>query len=254
MVSREIRIGQIFVQLADSLVSDFDVTELMHQLADACLELLEVDAAGLMLVGANGEPRLVASAPDMMHDIEVFELQSAEGPCLDTIRTGKAVTNVDVHQAKERWPRFTAEALAAGIRSTHALPLRLRGDLIGAVNLFSKAEQQLSDGDVALGQALADVATIALLQQRAIRDPSILGEQLQVALNTRIVIEQAKGILAERSGLHPAETLHYLRTYAKASGQPLQSVARQVIEGRLPSTELIPEGSPSEPRTDSRGR
>ncbi len=247
MVSREIRIGQVFVQLADTMVNDFDVAELMLQLADACLELLQVDAAGLMLVDASGGLRLVASAPDMMHDLEVFELQSDEGPCLDTIRTGKAVTNVDVHQAKERWPRFTAEALAAGIRSTHALPLRLRGDLIGAVNLFSKAEQQLSDGDVALGQALADVATIALLQQRSIRDHSILAEQLQVALNTRILIEQAKGVLAERSGLHPADTLHYLRSYARNSGQPLQSIARQVIEGQIASTELIPEETPSEP-------
>ena len=247
MVSREIRIAQVFVQLADTLVSDFDVAELMLQLADACLELLEVDAAGLMLVDASGGLRLVASAPDMMHDLEVFELQSDEGPCLDTIRTGKAVINIDVIQARERWPRFTAEALASGIRSTHALPLRLRGDLIGVVNLFSKAEQHLSDGDVALGQALADVATIALLQQRASRDHSILAEQLQVALNTRILIEQAKGILAERSGLHPAETFHHLRTYAKDSGQTLQSTARQVIEGRLPSTKLIPEGKPSQP-------
>ena len=247
MVSREIRIAQVFVQLADTLVSDFDVAELMLQLADACLELLDVDAAGLMLIDSSGGLRLVASAPDMMHDLEVFELQSDEGPCLDTIRTGKAVINVDVIQARERWPHFTAEALASGIRSTHALPLRLRGDLIGVVNLFSKAEQHLSDGDVALGQALADVATIALLQQRASRDHSILAEQLQVALNTRILIEQAKGILAERNGLHPAETFHYLRTYARDSGQTLQSVARQVIDGRLPSTELIPEGRPSQP-------
>ena len=242
MVSREIRIAQVFVQLADTLVGDFDVAELMLQLADACIELLEVDAAGLMLIDATGGLRLVASAPDMMHDLEVFELQSDEGPCLDTIRTGKAVINVDVHQARERWPRFTTEALAAGIRSTHALPLRLRGELIGAVNLFSKAEQNLSHGDVALGQALADVATISLLQQRTGRDHSILAEQLQVALNTRILIEQAKGILAEHTGLHPAETSKYIRTYARKHSQPLQSVAWQVIKGRLAATELIPEG------------
>jgi GAF domain-containing protein len=246
MVSREVRIGQVFVQLADTMVSDFDVAELMLQLADACLELLQVDAAGLMLVDAGGELRLVASAPDMMRDLEIFELQSDEGPSLDTVRTGKAVINIDVRQAKERWPRFTAEALTAGIRSTHALPLRLRGELIGAVNLFSRAEQRLSDGDVALGQALADVATIALLQQRASRDHSILAEQLQVALNTRILIEQAKGILAERSGLHPAETFHHLRAYARESGEPLRSVAWQVIDGRLAS-ELISRETPIEP-------
>jgi GAF domain-containing protein len=231
------------VELADTMVSDFDVAELMLQLADACLELLEVDAAGLMLIDANGDLRLVASAPDMMHDLEVFELQSDEGPCLDAIRSGRAVINVDVQDATERWPRFTAEALTVGIRSTHALPLRLRGDLIGAMNLFSRAEQRLSEGDVALGQALADVATIALLQQRASRDHTILAEQLQVALNTRILIEQAKGVLAERSGLHPADTFRYLRTYARTTGQPLRSVAWQVINGGLPSTTLIPRGA-----------
>ncbi|HYP45460.1 MAG TPA: GAF and ANTAR domain-containing protein [Propionibacteriaceae bacterium] len=247
MVTREIRIAQVFVRLADTLVGDFDVAELMLELAEACIELLDVDAAGLMLVDGSGELRLVASAPDMMHDLEVFELQSEEGPCLDTMRTGKAVINVDVMQAQERWPRFTAEALEAGIRSTHALPLRLRGDLIGAVNIFSKAEQHLSDGDVALGQALADVATISLLQQRTGRDPLILAEQLQAALNTRILIEQAKGVLAERSGLHPAATFHYMRAYAQQHIQPLHSVARQVIDGRLSSTKLIAEGSPSEP-------
>jgi len=243
---REIRIAQVFVQLADSLVGDFDMAEMLLQLADACIELLEVDAAGLMLVDASGELRLVASSPDMMHDLEVFELQSDEGPCLDTIRTGKAVINIDIAQARERWPRFTAEALESGIRSTHALPLRLRGDLIGAINLFSKAEQHLSEGDVALGQALADVATISLLQQPTSRDHSFLAEQLQVALNTRIVIEQAKGILAERSGLHPAQTFHYLRDYAREHKEPLQSAARQVIEGRLASKQLIPEGASAE--------
>lgn len=246
MVTREIRIGQVFVQLADTLVSDFDVAELMSQLADACIELLEVDAAGLMLIDASGELQLVASAPDLMHDLEAFELQSEEGPCLDTIRTGKAVINVDVLQARERWPRFTAEALAAGIRSTHALPLRLRGDLIGAMNLFSRAEHHLSDGDVALGQALADVATISLLQQRPTGDQSFLAEQLQVTINTRILIEQAKGLLAERSGLHPADTYPYLRTYARNHGQTLHSVAWQVIDRVLPTTELIPARNHSE--------
>jgi transcriptional regulator with GAF, ATPase, and Fis domain len=243
MVSREIRIAQVFVQLADTLVGDFDVAELMLQLADACIDLLEVDAAGLMLIDPSGELRLVASAPDMMHDLEIFELQSEEGPSLDTIRTGSAVLNVDVRQARERWPRFTAEALRAGIRSTHALPLRLRGDLIGTVNLFTKAEQHLSQSDVALGQALADVATISLLQQRTSRDQTILAEQLQVALNTRIMIEQAKGVLAELSGLHPADTLRYLRAYARTQGHSLQSVALQVINGQLVSTELIPQSS-----------
>jgi transcriptional regulator with GAF, ATPase, and Fis domain len=226
------------------------VAELMLQLAEACTELLEVDAAGLMLLDAGGQLRLVASTPDMMHDLDMFELQSEDGPCLDSIRTGEAVINVDVAQAKQRWPQFTVEAIAAGMRSTHALPLRLRGDLIGAINLFSKAEQHLSDSDVALGQAFADVATISLLQHRASRDHSILAEQLQMALNTRILIEQAKGTLAELSGLHPAETFRHLRAYAKSSGQPLHLVARQVLEARLTATELMNAEATANPDAD----
>jgi GAF domain-containing protein len=240
MLSREARIGQLFVELADTLIDDFDVVELLHRLAEACTEVLEVDAAGLMLTDLRGGLRLVAWSPDAMKRLEVFELQTDEGPSMDAIRTGRAVVNVDVTEARERWPRFTAAALAADIRSAHALPLRLRGQLIGVMNLFSTEEQRMSENDIALGQALADVATISLLQQRAIRDQSILAEQLHAALNTRIVLEQAKGMLAELSGLSPAETFHYLRDHARRTGQLLRAVAQQVIDGQLDSTELIP--------------
>jgi transcriptional regulator with GAF, ATPase, and Fis domain len=240
MLSREARIGQLFVELADTLIDDFDVVELLHRLAEACTEVLEVDAAGLMLTDLRGGLRLVAWSPDAMKRLEVFELQTDEGPSMDAIRTGQAVVNVDVTEARQRWPRFTAAALAADIRSAHALPLRLRGQLIGVMNLFSTEQQRMSQNDIALGQALADVATIGLLQQRAIRDQSILAEQLHAALNTRIVLEQAKGMLAELSGLSPAETFRYLRQHARRTGQSLQAVAQQVIDGQLDSTELIP--------------
>jgi transcriptional regulator with GAF, ATPase, and Fis domain len=240
MLSREARIGQLFVELADTLIDDFDVVELLHRLAEACTEVLEVDAAGLMLTDLRGGLRLVAWCPDAMKRLEVFELQTDEGPSLDAIRTGQAVVNVDVTEARQRWPRFTAAALAADIRSAHALPLRLRGQLIGVMNLFSTEQQRMSQNDIALGQALADVATIGLLQQRAIRDQSIVAEQLHAALNTRIVLEQAKGMLAELSGLSPAETFRYLRQHARRTGQSLQAVAQQVIDGQLDSTELIP--------------
>jgi transcriptional regulator with GAF, ATPase, and Fis domain len=240
MLSREARIGQLFVELADTLIDDFDVVELLHRLAEACTEVLEVDAAGLMLTDLRGGLRLVAWSPDAMKRLEVFELQTDEGPSMDAIRTGQAVVNVDVTEARQRWPRFTAAALAADIRSAHALPLRLRGQLIGVMNLFSTEQQRMSQNDIALGQALADVATIGLLQQRAIRDQSILAEQLHAALNTRIVLEQAKGMLAQLSGLSPAETFRYLRQHARRTGQSLQAVAQQVIDGQLDSTELIP--------------
>ena len=252
MVSRETRIGQLFVELADTLTDDFDPVELMQQLAEACLELLDVDATGLMLLDPRGRPRLVASSPDLMHDLELFELQSDEGPCLDVIQTGQPVLNVQVLQAQDRWPRFTAVALEAGMQSTHALPLKLRSTLVGAVNLFARKEQHLSEGDVALGQALADVAAIGLGQQRVTRDPAMLAEQMQAALDTRNVVEQAKGMLAEHSGLHPGDTFPYLRAHARQTHQTLDHVAKRVVRGQLSMADVLPgdpgASDPCEPR------
>ena len=232
-MSRESQIGRLFVTLADTLVDDFDVVELLHTLAEACVELLDVDAVGLMLADLRGGIQLVAFSPESLQSLEMFELQVDEGPCLDSFRTGEAVVNMSITNALQRWPRFTAEAHAAGIVATHALPLRLRGEIIGAMNLMSASEQMLAEADIALGQALADVATIGLLQQRAIREQSLLAEQLQTALNSRVMIEQAKGVLAERTGTTPAEAFRDLRRYARSSGTTLASVAHAVIEGTL---------------------
>ena len=236
--SREARISELFVTLADTLVDDFDVVDFLHSLATACIELLDVDAAGLMLADPRGGLRLVASSPAELRDLEVFELQADEGPCLDTFRTGEPVVNVDLNEAQDRWPVFTEAALAMNLRSTHALPLRLRGQLIGAMNLFSHTEQHLSEADLILGQALADVATISLLQHRAIREQALLAQQLQSALDSRILVEQAKGVLAERSGLTPTETFGYLRGHARATQQTMTVVATAIIEGRLDFGEL----------------
>ena len=236
--SREARISELFVTLADTLIDDFDVVDFLHSLAEACIELLDVDAVGLMLANARGGLRLVASAPDRMMDLEVFELQTDEGPCLDTFTTGRPVVNVKIREAEDRWPAFTAAALAADLRSTHAIPLRLRGQLIGAMNLCSTKVQRLSEADLVLSQALADAATISLLQQRAITEQSLLAQQLQTALDTRILVEQAKGVLAERSGLSPNETFGYLRGYARTNRQSLSVVAVAVIEGSLSFDQL----------------
>ncbi len=241
--SRESRISRLFVTLADTLVDDFDVVEFLHGLAAACVDLLQVDAVGLMLADDRGQLRLVASSPDAIHELEVFELQADEGPCLDTFRSGRPVVNVTQDQARERWPAFMTAARAADIRSMHALPLRLRGEVIGAMNLFATSERSLSEADVGLGQALADVSTIGLLQQRAIQQHSLLAEQLQVALTTRILVEQAKGVLAERTGLTPAETFPHLRRHARNTGRTLQDVAQSVVDGRLDTRRLLPEPS-----------
>ncbi len=241
-LAREARISELFVTLADTLIDDFDVVDFMHSLAEACIELLGVDAAGLMLANRQGGLRLIAWSPEEIRDLELFELQTDEGPCLDTFHTGQPVVNIDLADAQDRWPRFTAAALAADMRSTNALPLRLRGQVIGAMNLFSTANQVLSEPDLSLGQALADVATIGLLQQRAIHEQSILAAQLQTALDSRILVEQAKGVLAERSGLTPAETFGLLRRHARTTRQTLSTVAQQVIEGRLDFAQLSTPG------------
>ena len=168
-----------------------------------------------------------------MHILEAFEAQSNEGPCPDCYRTGQPVVNLDLATAHGRWPRFTPRALVAGFRSVHALPMRLRNDTIGALNLFRTHEGRMSESDVNAAQSLADVASIAILQYRADIDLRALNEQLTYALNSRIVIEQAKGIVGERSGIDMAQAFSLLRNYARNNGRRLLDIAREVIDGTL---------------------
>ena len=226
------------MELADTLVADFDVVELLTRLTDRCVDVLEVDAAGLMLVSVEGDLRVMASSSEAVRVLELFEVQSQEGPCLDCYRTGRAVVNQDLTLTNGRWPRFTAEALAGGIRAVHALPMRLRGNVIGALNLFHAEPTHLPDADVEAAQALADVATIAILQHRAALEAQVLNEQLSQALNTRIVIEQAKGVVAERQGLDMEQAFAHLRTHARNHNRRLADVAREVIAGTLPAEAL----------------
>jgi transcriptional regulator with GAF, ATPase, and Fis domain len=230
-MSRNLDVGPVFVELADTLVTDFDVVEFLHTLARRCVELLEVNAAGLILADQRGKLRVAASSSEAVRLLELFELQNDEGPCLDCYRTGNAIINTDAASAASRWPRFTAESQAAGFHSVHALPLRLRLDVIGALNLFRSAPGLLGTEEIELGQALADIATIGLLQARAIREREILAEQLQAALNSRIVIEQAKGVLAAAGNLAMDEAFELMRGHARRSGRRLHEVARGVIEG-----------------------
>ena len=175
---REAMLARTFVELADTLVADFDVVELLTLLADRCVDVLDVDAAGLMLVAPDGDLRVMASSSEAMRVLELFELQAQEGPCLDCYRTGQPVVNQDLAAVDGRWPRFAAEALAAGFRSVHALPMRLRGTVIGALNLFHIEPGEMRRADIDAAQALADVATIAILQHRAALEAQVLNEQL----------------------------------------------------------------------------
>jgi GAF domain-containing protein len=235
---REGMLAKALVELADTLVADFDVVDLLTLLTDRCVDVLDVGAAGLMLVAPDGDLRVMASSSETMRVLELFELQAQEGPCLDCYRTGEPVVNQDLAEVDGRWPRFAAEALAAGFHSVHALPMRLRGTVLGALNLFHVEPGRMRDSDVNAAQALADVATIAVLQHRAALEAQVLNEQLNNALNTRIVIEQAKGMVAEREGLDMEQSFIALRRHARNHNLRLADVARDVIDGVLTASAL----------------
>jgi len=237
-MTREAKFARTLVELADTLVAGFDVVELLTVLADRCVEVLEVGAAGLMLVAPDGNLRVMASSSEAMRLLELFELQAREGPCLDCYRTGEPVVNQDLAIANGRWPRFSSEALATGFHSVHALPMRLRGTVIGALNLFHLEPGEMRQVDIDSAQAFADVATIAILQHRASLEAQVLNEQLHHALNSRIVIEQAKGIVAERQHLNMEQAFSTLRNYARNHNCRLVEVAEAVIDGSLSAPSL----------------
>jgi GAF domain-containing protein len=230
-MARETLLARALVELADNLVSDFDVAELLVVLTDRCVDVLDVSAAGIMLASPAGDLRVMAASSEEMRLLELFELQSQEGPCLDCYNTGQPVVNVDLAGDDPRWPQFAERATAAGFASVHALPMRLRGSILGALNMFNVHAGQMRPADLAAAQALADVATIAIIQHRAAAEARLLNEQLTEALNTRIVIEQAKGMIAQRRGVDMATAFTALRDHARTHNLRLADVARDVIDG-----------------------
>ncbi|HKN38856.1 MAG TPA: GAF and ANTAR domain-containing protein [Acidimicrobiia bacterium] len=230
---REALLARTFVELADTLVDDFDVVELLTLLAHRCVEMLDVAAAGLMLVAPEGDLRVVASSSEEMRLVELFELQSQEGPCPDCYRTGEPAVTENLAADDSRWPRFGPVAREAGFLSAQALPMRLRGVTIGTLNLFRAKVGTLEESDVVAAQALADVATIAILQHRAAIQAHLVVDQLNHALNSRILIEQAKGILAERAGLDMEGAFSWLRKHARNHNLLLVDVAQSIIDGKL---------------------
>ena len=237
---------QTLVELADSLVDDFDVVELLSLLAGRSVEVLGVAAAGVMLVAPEGDLRVVASSSEAMRVLELFELQADEGPCLDCYGRGCAVINEDLAAVDGRWPRFAPVAVEAGFRFVHALPMRLRGSIIGALNLFGSGDAALAEKEIVAGQALADVATIAVLQQRVAVEAQVINDQLDHALTSRVVIEQAKGVLAERAGLPMESAFATLRQHARDHNLRLADVARSVIDKTLaPGSVVAPRRRPS---------
>ncbi|MEW6153835.1 MAG: ANTAR domain-containing protein [Actinomycetota bacterium] len=232
MMAGDTLLVKTLVQLADNLVEDFDVVDLLSLLADRCVEILDLGAAGVMLASPEGDLRVVASSSEAMRVVQLFEVQADQGPCLDCYRARSAISNVELASSGVRWPRFVPVALDAGFEVVHALPMRLRDTVIGAQNLFGR--QRLDDGELAAAQALADIATIAILQQRVVDEARLVNDQLNLALTTRVVIEQAKGVLAERAGLSVDAAFDTMRRYARYNNLRLADVARRVVDRSLP--------------------
>jgi len=222
------------VEMADTLVDDFDVIDLLTGLADRCVSLLGISAAGVMLASPGGTLTLVASSSDAMRVVELFELQAEEGPCLDAFRTGEAVEPESLQLERGRWPQFSAVAIEAGFRSVLALPLRLRDRTIGALNLFNVADEPLAAEDITIARAFTDLATISVLQHGAATQFQRVNEQLSDALTKRVLIEQAKGVIFERAGIDMDEAFTLLRNYARNHNLHLSDVAQAAIDGSLP--------------------
>lgn len=248
-MAKEALIARTLVELADTLVADFDVVDLLSLLADRCVEILDVGAAGLMLAGPDGTLRVIASSSEAMRVLELFEIQSKEGPCLDCYRTGEPVVHQDLSPEGHRWPRFASEAITAGFKSVDALPMRLRGSVIGALNLFHPEKGGMPQSDLDSAQALADVATIGILQHRASLEAQAVNDQLNRALNSRVTIEQAKGIVAERLKVEMSQAFTTLRGHARTHNLRLSDVARGVVEGTLSVAALTPPTAPSPPQS-----
>ncbi|MET0233291.1 MAG: GAF and ANTAR domain-containing protein [Kibdelosporangium sp.] len=233
------RLVETFVELADTLIDDFDVLEFLHLLTDRCVELLEVEAAGLVLADPAGRLQVIAGSDDRARALSACQLDAGEGPCMEAFRTGHPVTDVDLTAAAARWPRFAVASVNAGITAVHALPMRLRADIIGALDLFRVAPGEWDVTTVRTATAFVDVATIGLLQERAIRSRTVLTEQLQAALQSRVVIEQAKGLVAERLGIDMVTAFTALRDWARRNNVKLSEAAGSVIKGTLRAHDLL---------------
>ena len=239
-VPRENLVLDAVVSIVDSLLDDFDVVDLLTGLTERCTELLDVEAAGFLLADPLNQLRLLAATSEQARELELFQLQTDEGPCVDCYSTGRPVSVADVHRARERWPRFVPAAVNAGFASVHAVPMRAAGLVLGALGLFGARRGELSEADLLLGQTLTHIACVAILQEHP-PTPSTVMPRLRSALTGRVIVEQAKGLLRQMLDIPVEDAFRLLRTYAKANGQHLTEVARRLMTDRYSRMLIVAE-------------
>jgi GAF domain-containing protein len=238
------RLAEVFVEVADTLVDEFDLMEFLQTLTTRAAELTAATATGLLLADHDGRLQFMAASDERARMLDLFQIQADEGPCRDCFRHARPVATTDLRTAHERWPLFTPRALRAGVRSVHAFPMRLRQEVIGSLGLFGADPGTMEPADVHLIQAVADVATIGLLQERAIHRGEVLTEQLQSALNSRIVIEQAKGVIAQMYGTTVDTAFEMIRTYCRRNHLRLSQVAHDIVAEPSATPDLTPPPKP----------
>jgi len=234
MTTREQELVETFVGLADTLVAGYDVVDFMHTLVERTAKILQAVDAGILLPDRSGDLEVIASTSERSQLIGLLQLRADEGPCVEAYRTGKVVSVGRIAETYARWPSIAAQASAVGYQSMHAIPLRLRSETIGSLNLFSDMPGPLDPDDVAAAQGLADIATIGILQERSLREANDAREQLQHALDSRIVIEQAKGVIAQTANVSMEDAFRQLRDLARRSGRLLSVVAGEVVAAAGP--------------------
>jgi GAF domain-containing protein len=229
-VEDDLELADVLVELADTLVDDFDMIDFLHVLTETCVRLLDISAAGLVLADERGNLQVMAASTERVRLLELFQVQTDQGPCIDCFETGQPMSVPDIRVAG-RWPRYTAAAAEVGFAAVHAVPMRLRKEVIGALSFLATRPGVLPDIPLRMGQALADMATIGLLQHRAIHRREVLAEQLQAALDSRIAIEQAKGVLAERWHVGIDQAFGALRAYCRKHNRRLSELAQAIAVG-----------------------
>ena len=241
------------IELADTTTTGFDLVSMADMLVGACVELLGVKAAGIMLADQRKSLRVFASSDEETRILELLELQNNDGPCLEAFHTGTPIDGVDLSRHANRWPRFAAAAMSAGFDTAYAVPMRLRNQTIGALNLFLEGIEPLSAHKINVARVLADMAAIGIINHWSLRQQEVLAQQLQSALNTRVIIEQAKGVVAERQGISPGEAFEYLRATARSAERSIADVAIDTVNGQEATQTVRPlgpaTGSPGQPPT-----